>query len=130
MRPRTQDRITRITRAGEVVELSLGQRSLRPLDAEKLRGELVSLHRPGCPPSIVLSLRGLETLSATCVGVLAEVTESLSRLGGSLVLVEVPGETARMLKKAGFARRLRMARSVPRAQRMALSGRRGVSRAA
>ncbi|RMH27926.1 MAG: STAS domain-containing protein [Planctomycetota bacterium] len=130
MRPRTPDRITRVMRTGDVVELSLRQPSLRPLDAEKLRGELVSLHRPGSPPSIVLSMRGLETLSGTCVGVLAEVTESLARLGGVLVLAEVPGETARMLKKAGFARRLRMARSVPQAQKIALSGRRGVTQAA
>lgn len=130
MRPRTPDRITRVARAGDVVELSLRQRSLRPLDAEKLRGELVGLHRPGSPPSIVLSMRGIETLSATCVGVLAEVTESLGRLGGVLVLTDIPGETARMLKKAGFARRLRMARSPAQAQKMASTARRGVSQAA
>ncbi len=96
------------------------------MDADRLRAELVSFHRPGDPPHIVLSMRGLEVLSGCCVGTLAEVAESLSRLGGSLVLSDVPGSTARMLKRSGLSKTLRLARSGSHARRLALNtGKRG-----
>ncbi|MFK7883555.1 MAG: STAS domain-containing protein [Phycisphaerales bacterium] len=126
----TSDRVTRLLRIGEVSELGLRQPHLRPLDAEKLRGELVALHRQGHPPQIVLSLRGIEVFSGSCVGTLAEVAESLSRLGGSLVLRDVPPDVARMLKRSGLSKHLRLARSESHAKKLALGRRKGVPHAA
>jgi len=134
------DRITRVRKPsgrrsgdrkpGDVIELGLRQANLRSLDASRLRAELVGFHKPGEPPHIVLSMRGLEVLSGACVGTLTEVAEALSRLGGSLVLRDVPGPTSRMLKRSGLARTLKLARSGAHARRLAMGGRRGGGRAA
>lgn len=115
------DRITRVRRTGDVIELGLRQSNLRSVDADRLRSELVSFHRPGDPPHIVLSLRGLEVLSGCCVGTLAEVADSLSRLGGTLILSDVPTPTSRMLKRSGLSKTLRLARSGAHARRLALT---------
>lgn len=120
-RPANPDRITRVRKRGEVIELGLRQPNLRSVDADRLRSELVSFHRPGEPPHMVLSMRGLEVLSGSCVGTLAEVADSLARLGGSLVLSDVPSSTSRMLKRSGLSKTLRLARSGTHARRLAMN---------
>jgi anti-anti-sigma factor len=80
------------------------------------------VHRPGCPPRIVLSLKGLTLLASPCVGTLAEVAAALAPMGGSLVLCDVPEPVARMLKTTGLARTLRVAKSRDHARRLAAGG--------
>jgi anti-anti-sigma factor len=129
-RAEPSDRITRVRKHGDVIELGLRQPNLRSLDADRLRSELVAFHRPGQPPHIVLSMRGLELLSGSCVGTLAEVAESLARLGGSLVLSDVPGPISRMLRRSGLSRTLKLARSGAHARRLVMGNRRRSGRAA
>ncbi len=112
------DRLTRVVSDDAVAVLSLRQTSLRAPDAPRLRAELVALHRPGRPTGIVLSLRGLTVLAAPCLATLAEVAESLARIGGSLVLCDVPGPAARVLRRTGLARTLRVARDADHARRL------------
>jgi anti-anti-sigma regulatory factor len=122
-RPRSPDRLTRVAPprddAPGVTELSLRQSALRDPDAPRLRAELVAHHQPGAPARIVLSFKGLAVLSAPCLCILTEVAESLARLGGCLILCEVPQDTARVLKRTGLARTLRPARSPEHARRLA-----------
>lgn len=129
-RTQTLDRLTRLVRQADVTELALQQADLRALDAGRLRAELVSLHRPGRPARIVLSLAGLGVLAGPCLGALAEVGEGLARVGGVLVLCEVPEGTARMLRRTGLARKLPLARSPGHARRLARQGRKSLIRAA
>lgn len=126
----TPDRITRVRREGDVVELALSQTNLRPMDADRLRRELVSWHRPGRPPHIVLSLRGIGEFPGSCVAMLAEVSVSLGRLGGSLVLRDAPPGVVKMLKRSGLSKTLRLARSGPHARRLALAPLKHANRAA
>lgn len=120
--PRTSDRITRVARPqpGEehIAQVSLRQPSLRDFDAPRLRAELVALHAPDAPARIVLSLRGLTIFTSPCIATLTEVAESLARVGGSLVLCDVPPDAARVLKRTGLARTLRLARSPDHARRL------------
>lgn len=118
-RPQNHDRLTRVVRSDAVAELALCQHSLRAQDAPRLRAELVGLYRPGHPPGIVLSLRGLTVLAAPCIATLAEVAESLSRVGGTLVLCDAPGPVARVLRRTGLSRTIRLARSPEHARRLA-----------
>ena len=121
-RPRS-DRLTRVAPprddAPGVVELSLRQSTLRDPDAPRLRAELVAHHQTDSPARIILSLQGLSVLSSPCLCVLTEVAESLARLGGCLILCQVPPETSRVLKRTGLARTLRPARSPEHARRLA-----------
>ncbi len=102
-----------------MVELSLRQTTLRDPDAPRLRAELVAHHRADAPARIILSLQGLTVLSSPCLCILTDVAHSLSRLGGCLVLCEVPPDIARVLKRTGLARALRPARSPEHARRLA-----------
>lgn len=123
-RPRSSDRLTRIVPFGNdgqgITELTLRQSALRDPDAPRLRAELVALHRPGSPARIVLSFRNLTVLSAPCLCILMEVADSLARVGGCLILSEVPPEATRVLKRTGLARTLRLARSPEHARRLAV----------
>ena len=127
---RAPDRITRVVRAAEITELTLQQTELRAMDADRLRAELVALHRPGHPARIILSLAGMGMLSGPCLGMLTEVAEGLARAGGSLVLSEVPPEAARVLKRSGLARKLPVARSPDHARRLAGAARKHTNQAA
>ncbi|MEM9373445.1 MAG: STAS domain-containing protein [Planctomycetota bacterium] len=129
-KPGNPDRITRLRRQGDVIELALVQTHLRSVDAERLRAEVVAWHRPGDAPRIVLSLRGLEAISGGCVGTLAELAALLGRVGGSLVLRDVPAPTSRMLKRSGLSKTLRIARSGAHARRLAMGAARHGKRAA
>jgi anti-anti-sigma factor len=102
-----------------VVELSLRQSTLRDPDAPRLRAELVAHHQADAPARIILSLQDLTVISSPCLCILTEVAESLARLGGCLILCQVPPETARVLKRTGLARTLRPARSPDHARRLA-----------
>lgn len=121
-RPRS-DRLTRVApprdEAPGVVELSLRQSTLRDPDAPRLRAELVAHHQADAPARIILSLQGLTVLSSPCLCILTEVAGSLDRLGGCLILCEVPPDIARVLKRTGLARTLRPARSPDHARRLA-----------
>lgn len=129
-RVKDPDRLTRLERAGEVTELALQRPDLRALDADRLRAELAGLCRPGHPPRIVLSLAGAGQLASACLGTLTEFADALSHAGGVLVLCEVPGETAKVLKRSGLARKLPLARSRDHARRLAAPPRKHVTRAA
>ncbi len=125
VRPRSTDRLTRVAPpradAPGVTELSLRQSALRDPDAPRLRAELVAHHQSGSPARIILSFQGLTALSAPCLCTLTEVAASLTRVGGCLVLSEVPPEVARVLKRTGLTRTLRLSRSPEHARRLVVA---------
>ncbi len=130
--PRSSLRLTRVAAPSEnggPTVLTLRQSALRAPDASRLRAELVALHQPGHPARIVLSLRGLTVLASPCIATLAEVTASLDRVGGSLILCDLPPDVARMFRRTGLARTLRLARSTDHARRL-LGRQKAMNRAA
>ena len=89
----TIDQIDGVYRA----QLACG--TLRSLDTDKLRAELVSLHKPGNPPAIIFSMGGTETLASNCLGAFAQLSNDLQRAGGCLVLYNIPKDVIKVLKK-------------------------------
>lgn len=120
-RPPT-DRLVRVRRPDPadpgLTGLAVCQPVLRAPDAPRLRAEIVANHAPGRPLRAVLCCRGLTSIAAPCLATLAELAEALAPTGGSLVLIEVPPEIARMLKRTGLARTLRVAKSPEQARKL------------
>lgn len=116
------DRLIRLRRPDPqdpgLTGLAIRQPALRAPDAARLRAEIVAHHTPGQPLRVVLCLRGLTDIAAPCLATLAELAESLQPTGGSLVLLEVPAPVARLLKRTGLAKTLRIARSPDHARKL------------
>lgn len=116
------DRLIRVRRADPadptLTGLAIRQAAMRAPDAPRLRAEIVANHTPGQALRVVLCLRGLTDIAAPCLATLAELAESLHSTGGSLVLVEVPTPIARLLKKTGLSKTLRIARSQEHARKL------------
>lgn len=117
------DRLVRVRRPDpadpSITGLAVCQPVLRAPEAARLRAEIVANHTPGRPLRVVLCCRGLTSIAAPCLATLAELAESLAAAGGSLVLVDVPPEIARVLKRTGLSRTLRVARSTDHARKLA-----------
>lgn len=120
--PPPADRLIRLRRPDPqdpgLTGLAIRQPALRAPDAARLRAEIVAHHTPGQPLRVVLCLRGLTDIAAPCLATLAEIAESLQPTGGSLVLLEVPAPVARLLKRTGLAKTLRIARSPDHARKL------------
>jgi anti-anti-sigma factor len=116
------DRLVRVRRPDPadpgITGLAICQAVLRAPDAARLRSEIVANHTPGRPLRVVLCCRGLTSIAAPCLATLAELAEALTPTGGSLVLVEVPPPIARVLKRTGLSRTLRVAKSNDRARKL------------
>jgi|GEM_PF-4088614 len=116
------DRLIRVRRPDpadpDLTGLAIRQPALRAPDAPRLRAEIVANHTPGQALRVVLCLRGLTDIAAPCLATLAELAEALQPTGGSLVLIEVPAPVARLLKRTGLAKTLRIARSPDHARKL------------
>ena len=95
--------------------------SLRSLDTQKLRAEIVSLHLPGNPPAVMMSMRGMESLASSCLGAFAELSADLERIGGSLVLYNLPKEISKIMRKTKLDRIIQTAKARPQAKKQALA---------
>lgn len=116
------DRLVRVRRPDPadptIIGLAICQPVLRAPDAARLRAEIVGHHAPGRPLRAVLCCRGLASIASPCLATLAELAEALAPTGGSLVLIEVPPEIARVLKRTGLSRTLPIAKSTDQARRL------------
>lgn len=95
--------------------------NLRTLDTQKLRAEIASLHTPGNPPAVMFSMRGMDSLPSSCLGAFAELSTDLERVGGVLVLYNMPKEIAKVLKKTKLDRVILTAKARPQAKKKALA---------
>lgn len=103
-----------------VLRAHLNDRSLRSLDTGKLRAELVGLCRNRSSRVIILSMRNTETLASSVLGVLAQLSADLERVGGVLVLYKVPKEVGKVLKKTRLDRLIHTAKDRSGAKKKAL----------
>lgn len=94
---------------------------LRALDTKQLRSEIARLNAPGKPPAILFSMRGTETLNSGCIGAFAQLSADLERVGGVLVLYNLPKEITRVLKKTKLDRLIHTAKSRPQARKRVIS---------
>ena len=97
---------------------------LRALDFKQLRAQIARLHTPGNPPAVLFSMRGTETLSSGCIGTFAQLSTDLERVGGVLVLYNLPKEIIKVLKKTKLDRLIHTAKSRPQARKRARSAQR------
>ncbi len=95
--------------------------NLRSLDTKQLRAEIVGLHSPGKPPLVIFSMRGMDSLASSCLGAFAELSADLERVGGVLVLYNLPKEIARVLRKTKLDRVIQTAKARPQAKKRALA---------
>jgi len=95
--------------------------NLRSLDTDKLRAELAGLHTPGHPPAIMLTMRGIDSLSSSVLGAIATLSADLEAVGGVLVLYNLPKEIAKVLRKTKLDRTIPTAKSRPHARKRALA---------
>lgn len=103
-----------------VLRASLNDRSLRSLDTGKLRAELVGLCRNRSSRVIILSMRNTETLASSVLGALAQLSADLERVGGVLVLYQVPKEVGKVLKKTRLDRIIHTAKDRAAARKKAM----------
>tara|TARA_A100001391_G_scaffold147077_1_gene104557 strand:+ start:492 stop:956 length:465 start_codon:yes stop_codon:yes gene_type:complete len=99
----------------------LVDRTMRSLDTSKLRAEIVGLHKPGHPPMVMFSMRGMESLASGCLGAFAELSTDLERVGGILVLYNLPKEIAKVLRKTKLDRVIHTAKARPQAHKRVLA---------
>ncbi|PCI10430.1 hypothetical protein COB72_03530 [bacterium] len=95
--------------------------NLRALDLKKLRAEITGLHTPGKPPAVMMSMRGLNSLPSSCLGTFAELSADLERIGGILVLYNLPKEITKILKKTKLDRVIQTAKARPQAKKRVLA---------
>ncbi len=95
--------------------------NLRALDLKKLRAEITGLHTPGNPPAVMMSMRGLDSLPSSCLGTFAELSTDLERIGGILVLYNLPKELTKVLKKTKLDRVIQTAKARPQAKKRVLA---------
>lgn len=95
--------------------------SLRSLDTKQLRAEIAGLHTPGKPPMVMFSMRGMDTLASGCLGAFAELGTDLERVGGVLVLYNLPKEIAKVLRKTKLDRVIQTAKTRPQARKKVLA---------
>ncbi len=108
---------------GGIYRARLVSGELRTLDTTKLRAEIVGLHTPGNPPVIIMSMRGMDSLASGCLGAFAELSDDLGRIGGALVLYNLPKEIAKVLRKTKLDRVILTAKARPQAEKRALAAR-------
>ena len=101
--------------------------NLRSLDTKQLRAEIVGLHTPGNPPVVMFSMRGMDSLASGCLGSFAQLSADLERVGGVLVLYNLPKEIAKVLKKTKLDRIIQTAKSRPQARKKALNTRKKIA---
>ena len=89
--------------------------TLRTLDTAKLRAEITGLHARGNPPAVMMSMRGMDSLASGCLGAFAELSADLERVGGVLVLYNLPKEIAKIMKKTKLDRIILTAKARPQA---------------
>lgn len=94
---------------------------LRSLDTQKLRAEIAGLYTPGNPPAVMFSMRGMDSLPSGCLGAFAELSADLERVGGVLVLYNLPKEIAKVLRKTKLDRVIQTAKTKPQAKKRALA---------
>lgn len=105
----------------QVFRARLASGSLRSLDTQKLRAEIAGLHAPGNPPAIMMSMRGMDSLASGCLSAFAELSIDIERIGGSLVLYNLPKEIAKILRKTKLDRVIQTAKARPQAKKQALA---------
>jgi anti-anti-sigma factor len=118
---RPDTRLLSIRDLDGVYRARLIDQNLRSLDIAKLRGEIVALHTPGHPPAVMLSMRGIETMASSSLGAIAELSTDLERIGGVLVLYNLPKEIAKMMRKTKLDRVIHTAKGRPQARKRALA---------
>lgn len=96
--------------------------NLRSLDTKQLRAEIVGLHTPGNPPAVMFSMRGMDSLASGCLGSFAQLSADLERVGGVLVLYNIPKDIAKVLKKTKLDRIIQTAKARPQARKRVLAG--------
>ncbi len=110
-----------IRKDGQVYRARLIAGNLRSLDTKQLRAEIVGLHSPGNPPLVMFSMRGMDSLASSCLGAFAELSADLERVGGVLVLYNLPREIAKVLRKTKLDRVIQTAKARPQAKKRALA---------
>ncbi len=110
-----------IRKDGGVYRARLITGNLRSLDTKQLRAEIVGLHSPGNPPLVMFSMRGMDSLASGCLGAFAELSADLERVGGVLVLYNLPREIAKVLRKTKLDRVIQTAKARPQAKKRALA---------
>ncbi len=110
-----------IRKDGQVYRARLIAGNLRSLDTKQLRAEIVGLHSPGNPPLVMFSMRGMDSLASSCLGAFAELSAELERIGGVLVLYNLPKEIAKVLRKTKLDRIIQTAKARPQAKKRALA---------
>lgn len=108
---------------GGIYRARLVSGELRTLDTTKLRAEIVGLHTPNNPPAIIMSMRGMDSLASGCLGAFAELSADLERVGGVLVLYNLPKEIAKVLRKTKLDRVILTAKARPQAEKRILAAR-------
>ena len=91
--------------------------NMRSVDTDKLRAEIASLHSPGNPPMVMFSMREMDALASNCLGAFAQLGTDLEKIGGILVLYNIPKEIAKVLKKTKLDRVIQTAKARPQAQK-------------
>ncbi|MBL4697699.1 MAG: STAS domain-containing protein [Phycisphaerales bacterium] len=118
---KTNTQLLSITKENAVYRVRLVSGELRSIDTTKLRAEIAGLHKPGNPPVVVFSMRRMDSLASGCLGAFAELSTDLERIGGALVLYNIPKEIAKILRKTKLDRIISTAKTCPQASKRALA---------
>jgi len=124
-KPSTQ--LLSITLKDGVYRARLESGTLRSIDTGKLRVEIASLHHPGKPPAIIMSMRGMDSLASGCIGAIAQLSTDLEQVGGALVLYNLPKEITKMLRKTKLDRLVLTAKNNQQARKKVLAAKKKLS---
>ncbi len=116
---RSKSELLSIRNDGDMFRVGLIGGDLRALDTNQLRAQIARLYSPGNPPAILFSMRGTETLNMGCIGAFAQLGSDLERVGGVLVLYNLPKEITKVLKKTKLDRIIHTAKTRPHARKRA-----------
>ncbi len=117
----TESELLSIREVDGMFRVRLSGGDLRVIDSKQLRAQIARLHAPDRPPAVLFSLRGAQGVSSGCIGTFAQLSSDLERVGGVLVLYNIPREISKVLKKTKLDRIVTTAKTRPHARKKAIS---------